>query len=192
MFRVDRNQESGAVRSNRRGYSSHSHLAALFSIRTCVAMLTLTVAKPSMGLEKGLFRHESGLVMPRVVEPASTTSSEIPQNSGTRLEGLPPSQSVVPAIVTADSKPIRSGRAQRWSPWHRIEVGKAPAGYALQRVEFWITGDGKCGSTAECKEIIQGNSRVVWKFRIRSQSDVKSGSGGYSVAHLRVFYRAQD
>lgn len=192
MFIVDRNRESDAVRSNRRGSRPHRHLGALFSIRTCVAILTLTVAKPSMGQEKGLFRHESSLVMPRVVEPALPTSSEIPQNSRTHLEGLPPSQSVAPAIVTVDSKPIRSGGAHRWSSWHRIEVGKAPAGYALQRVEFWITGDCKCGSTAECKEIIQGNSRVLWKFRIRSQSEVKSGSGGYSVAHLRVFYRAQD
>ena len=88
------------------------------------------------GWEKDHLADESRLISP-VVEPALPASSEIPQNLGTHLEGFPPSQSVAPAIVTADSRPIRSGGGHPWSPWYQLEVGKAPAGYQLQRVEFW-------------------------------------------------------
>jgi len=189
MIRVEKKQDSDSWKSRRRSSINHWRLTALLSIATCVAILVLCAANLCMGQEKDHLTGGSSILMSRVVESPLSISSEILQNSGTHLEGLPPSQSVAPAIVTADSSPIRSGRSTHWSPWYRLEVGKAPAGYALQHVEFWITGDSKCGSSAECKEIIQGDSGVLWKFRIRSQSETRSASGGYSVAHLRVFYR---
>lgn len=192
MIRVEKKRESDSRRSRRRGSINRCRLTALLSIATCAAILVLGAASLCMGRENDHLADESSILMSRVVEPAFPISSKILQNSGTHLEGFPPSQSVAPAIVTADSRPIRSAGGIHWSPWYRLEVGKAPAGYALQHVEFWITGDSKCGSSAECKEIIQGDSGVLWKFRIRSQSEERSGSRGYSVAHLRVFYRAQN
>ena len=113
------------------------------SVATCVAILVLSAANPCMGREGDHLGDESSLPMSRVVESALAISAETLQDSGTQLEGLPPSQSVAPAIVSADSKPIRSRGGNRWSPWYRLGIGKAPAGYVLQRVEFWITGDSK-------------------------------------------------
>ena len=185
-------RESDGPTSSWRGRSNHCRVRAPLSIAMCVAILVLGAASPCMGREDDHLGDESSLPMSRVVESALAISAETLQDSGTHLEGLPPSQSVAPAIVSADSKPIRSGGGNRWSPWYRLGIGKAPAGYVLQRMEFWITGDSKCGSSAECKKIIQGDSRVLWKFRIRSQSAARSRSGGYSVAHLRVFYRVQN
>jgi hypothetical protein len=172
--------------------TNHCRVRAPLSIATCVAILVLSAANPCMGREDDHLGDESSLPRSRVVESALAISTETLQDSGTHLEGLPPSQSVAPAIVSADSKPSRSGGGNHSSPWYRLGIGKAPAGYVLQRVEFWIPCDSKCGSSAECKEIIQGDSRVLWKFRIRSQSAARSGSGGYSVAHLPVFYRVQN
>ena len=192
MFRVEKKRESDARRRTRRRSINHRHLTALFSIRMRVAILILIAANPCMGGKKDHLADESSILISRVVKPALPASSEIPQNLGTHLEGFPPSQSVAPAIVTAESRPIQSGGGHPWSPWYRLGVGKAPAGYQLQRVEFWITGDSKCGSSAECKEIIQGDARVLWKFRIRSQSEARSRSRRSSVAHLRVFYRARN
>ena len=165
MIRVEKKRESDSQRSRGRGSINHGRLTALLRITGCVAILVLSAANLCMGRENDHLADESSIVISRVVEPALPISSEILQNSGTHLEGFPPSQSVAPAIVTADSRPIRSGGGTHWSPWYRLEVGKAPAGYALQHVEFWITGDSKCGSSAECREIIQGDSRVLWKLK---------------------------
>jgi len=191
MFRIKKKPQLDGRRS-RLGSANHAHLTVLLISATCVAILVLNAANVCMGRENDHLGDAPSLLRSRVVESALPTSSEILENSVPRLEGFPPSQSVAPAIVTADSRPIRSTGGHSCSLWYRLEVGKAPAGYALQCVEFWITGESECGSSAECKEIIQSDSRVLCKFRIRSQSEVRSGSGGYSVAHLRVFYRAQN
>lgn len=192
MFRVKKKKELDGRSSRKRGPTHHCHLTAVLSFATCVAILLAGAANVCLGRENDRLGDEPSLLLSPVAESALPTSVEILQNSGARLEGLPPFQSVAPAIVTADSRPIRNPGSHPWSPWYRLAVGKAPAGYARQRVEFWMTGNSECGSSAECKEIIHDDSRVVWKFRIRSQSEVRSGSGGCSVAHLRVFYGAHN
>ena len=45
-----------------------------------------------------------------------------------QLEPIPPSQSVIPAFVTADSGVKSSGVGTTWSHWYRLEVGRLPAG----------------------------------------------------------------
>lgn len=104
---------------------------------------------------------------------------------------MPPSQSVAPAFVTADSGPKPSVVEKRWSKWYRLGVGKAPSGYTVQKVDFWLTGDGKCGSSAECREITRTDDQVLWEFRLEGHEETGKTRQACSVAHIRVTYRSQ-
>jgi hypothetical protein len=104
---------------------------------------------------------------------------------------IPPSQSVAPAILTADSGPKRSGAGNNWSQWYRLGAGKAPSGYTLQNVEFWLTGERECGAGAECRELAKNDGQVLWEFRLRGGGGTGRAAQGASVAHIRVFYRPQ-
>jgi hypothetical protein len=104
---------------------------------------------------------------------------------------MPASQLVAPAIVTADSGPRFSGNGYAWSAWYRLGVGKAPAGYTIQKVEFWLSGDRGCGAWAECRELLRSDSEVVWKFRLRGHDEVGAPRKAVSIGHLRVTYRPQ-
>jgi hypothetical protein len=104
---------------------------------------------------------------------------------------LPPSESVAPAIITADSGPKPSGTATSWSRWYRLGVGKAPTGYTVQKVEFWMTGDNRCGSSAQCRELTRSDDQVLWAFRMHGHNGRGASRPGYSVAHIRVIYRTQ-
>jgi hypothetical protein len=73
---------------------------------------------------------------------------------GQNAELIPQSQSVAPAIVTADSGIKSSGTGAGWSKWYRLGVGKAPKGYTVQKAEFWLTGARSCGVLAECRELL--------------------------------------
>ena len=66
--------------------------------------------------------------------------------------------------MTADSGPRPSGRGSSWSPWYRIGVTRAPAGYAVSRVEFWLSGDGACGRSAECRQLGSNDEQVCGNF----------------------------
>lgn len=98
---------------------------------------------------------------------------------------IPPSQSVAPAFVTADSGPKPAVIGQRWGQWYRLGVGKAPSGYTVQKVEFWLTGNDKCGVSAECRELTKSDQQVVWEFRLpgRAKPDRSLSEG-----HIRVTY----
>jgi hypothetical protein len=104
---------------------------------------------------------------------------------------IPPSQSVAPAILTADLGPKRSGAGKNWSQWYRLRAGKAPGGYTLQNVEFWLTGDRACGAGAECRVVGENDAQVLWEFRLRGREETHATPQGTSVAHIRVFYRPQ-
>jgi len=104
---------------------------------------------------------------------------------------LPPSQSVAPAIVTADSGPKPSRTTAKWSRWYRLGVGKAPTGYTVQKVDFWMTGDNRCGASAECRELKRTDDQVVWEFRMHGHEEESPTLTGYAEAHIRVIYRAQ-
>jgi len=110
--------------------------------------------------------------------------------SGTNASPLLPiSQAVAPAIMTADSGPRASGRGSSWSPWYRVGVTRAPAGYAVSRVEFWLSGDGACGHSAECRQFGSNDEQVLWEFRLHGHNEIGAPSRTYSVAHLRVIFR---
>lgn len=110
--------------------------------------------------------------------------------NGTNASPLMPiSQAVAPAIMTADSGPRPSGRGSRWSPWYRIGVTRAPAGYAVSRVEFWLSGDGACGRSAECRQLGSNDEQVMWEFRLHGHKEIGAPSQTFSVAHIRVIFR---
>ena len=93
-------RESDGPTSSWRGRSNHCRVRAPLSIAMCVAILVLSAASPCMGREDDHLGDESSLPMSRVVESALAISAKTLQDSGTHLEGLPPSQSVAPAIVS--------------------------------------------------------------------------------------------
>jgi hypothetical protein len=102
---------------------------------------------------------------------------------------LPPSQSVAPAIVTADSGVKPSGTGNNWSKWYCLGVGKAPEGYTVQRAEFWLSGDRTCGVSAECREISRNDHKVEWEFRLKGNVEHGVPEVVLSEGHIRVFYR---
>lgn len=106
-------------------------------------------------------------------------------------ELIPPSQAVAPAILTADSEPKLSGMGRHWSPWYLLSVGKAPQGYAVQRVEFWLSGDRSCGTGAECRELARDNKQIVWEFRLQGHDETGAPARTFSAAHIQVLYRAE-
>jgi hypothetical protein len=108
---------------------------------------------------------------------------------GTEL--MPASQSLAPAIVTADSGQKVSGTGPHWSPWYRLGAGKAPRGYTVQKVEFWLTGDRACGAWAECRELARTDDRVLWEFRLQGHDEAGAPRRTFSTGHIRVTYRAQ-
>jgi hypothetical protein len=102
---------------------------------------------------------------------------------------LPISQAVAPAIMTADSGPRPSGTGSSWSPWYRIGVTRAPAGYAVSSVEFWLSGDGACGRSAECRQLGSNDEQVMWEFRLHGHKEIGAPPRTFSVAHIRVIFR---
>ncbi len=116
-------------------------------------------------------------------------SSVWPSTRSNKL--MPASQSVAPAIVTAESVEKTSGRGDAWSPWYRLGVGKAPGGYTVEKAEFWLSGDRACGAWAECRELVQSDSEVSWEFRLQGHSETGAPSRSFSTGHIRVIYRPQ-
>jgi hypothetical protein len=106
-------------------------------------------------------------------------------------ELMPASQLVAPAIVTADSGPRISGDGYAWSAWYRLGVGKAPAGYTIQKVEFWLSGDRGCSAWAECRELVRCDNEVTWEFRLRGHNERGAPRKTFSTGHIRVIYRPQ-
>jgi hypothetical protein len=102
---------------------------------------------------------------------------------------VPPSQSVMPAIVTADSGMKSSGIGKNWSHWYTLGTGKAPRGYTVWRTEFWLTGDRSCGDSAECREVERSDERVLWQFRLQGNATDDLAKVASAEAHIRVTYR---
>jgi hypothetical protein len=109
---------------------------------------------------------------------------------GVTAQLILPSQSVAPAIVTADSGPKSSGAGNRWSAWYRLGVGAAPQGYTLQKVDFWLTGDDACGLSAQCRETKRSDREIRWEFRLQGHSEIGAPLRTEAVAHIRAVYRA--
>jgi hypothetical protein len=95
-------------------------------------------------------------------------------------------QDIAPAFQLADSGIKTAGAGENWSEWYRLGVGRAPNGYTVSKVEFWLTGDRACGQGAECRELVRSDRQVVWEFRLRGDD---THSGGHAEGHIRVTYR---
>jgi hypothetical protein len=104
---------------------------------------------------------------------------------------MAPSQSVAPAIVTADSGPRLSGPGAHWSHWYRLATGKAPGGYTLYRADFWLSGHRSCGAGAECRKIAASDREVLWEFRLQGHQEAGAPGRTYSMGHIRALYRAE-
>jgi hypothetical protein len=70
-------------------------------------------------------------------------------------------------IVEASSGPKLSGSGKDWSEWYQVRIGAAPAGYSVEKTEFWLSGDRTCGAWAECKELTKDETQVIWQFRLK-------------------------
>jgi hypothetical protein len=112
--------------------------------------------------------------------------------TGSSSELMPASQSIAPAIITADSGPKISGIGHAWSCWYSLGVGRAPAGYTVQKVEFWLTGDRGCGAWAECHELVRNDAKVTWEFRLQGHDEIGAPGASVSTAHIRVIYRSDE
>jgi hypothetical protein len=120
-----------------------------------------------------------------------TVNANQPQVSRSRNLNflLPPSPSVAPAILSADSGPKLSGTGAQWSQWYQLGAGKAPHGYTIERSDFWLSGDARCGASAQCRQISQSDQQVLWEFRLHGHEEPGAPASTYSVAHIRVLYR---
>jgi hypothetical protein len=112
-------------------------------------------------------------------------------SSGQSSDLAPASQSVAPAILTLDSGRKSSPAGKNWSDWYELGTGKAPEGYTLDKAEFWLTGDRRCGESAECREVVKSDQEVLWQFRLQGKKPDGLSKVAFSEGHLRVIYRAQ-
>jgi|SRR5579859_573450 len=133
-----------------------------------------------------------GLIVVRM-EPQKTVMVNRMGLSGSAVavELMGPSQSIAPAIMTADSGPVPSGNRNSWSRWYTLRLGRAPEAYTVQKVEFWLTGDHACGLSAQCREVERSDDQIVWQFRLRGHDEIGAPPRTDSTAHIRVIYRAQ-
>lgn len=159
-----------------------------------------TVSQKNSQIEVGQEGYQTLRLSPRTddlnhlkMDPQRTTTTRRTSlaNSDAGIPILPASQSVAPAIMTVDSAPKQSGSGKTWSRWYRLGLGKAPVDYSLQKVEFWLTGDGACGLTAQCHEIRRSDQQILWKFRLQGHAETGAPQRTVSTAHLRVVYRAR-
>jgi hypothetical protein len=133
-------------------------------------------------------------------KPPSSTSSGVtpkPPKALPPLERRPPaSMTHVPMIAEAPTKvaevssgPKLSGSGKDWSEWYQVKIGAAPAGYSVEKTEFWLSGDRTCGAWAECKELTKDETQVTWEFRLQGHDEWGAPRQASSEGHLRVFYK---
>ena len=124
---------------------------------------------------------------PQETMPMNRTSL----SASVAAELIAPSQSVAPAIMTADSEPEPSGEGNNWSRWYGLRLGRAPEAYTVQNVDFWLTGDRACGSSAQCREVERSDHQILWQFRLRGHDESGAPPRTNSTAHIRAIYRPQ-
>ena len=125
----------------------------------------------------------------RLVPESGNSSTALRLSGANAFAVIPASQGVAPAIMTADSGPRPSGTGSNWSPWYRLAIPKAPTGYSVSRIEFWLSGDGACGRSAECRQLTGDDEHVLWEFRLHGHTEIGAPAQTFSVAHIRVMFR---
>jgi hypothetical protein len=107
-----------------------------------------------------------------------------PSASMTASAAEPPTK-----VAETSSGPKLSGSGKDWSEWYQVKIGAAPAGYSVEKTEFWLSGDRTCGAWAECKELTKDETQVVWQFRLQGHDEWGAPRQANSEGHLRVFYK---
>jgi len=107
-----------------------------------------------------------------------------PSASMTESTAEPPTK-----VAVASSGPKLSGSGKEWSEWYQVSIGAAPAGYSVEKTEFWLSGDRTCGAWAECKELAKDETHVEWQFRLQGHDEWGAPRQASSEGHLRVFYK---
>ncbi len=140
-------------------------------------------------------RLRARAISPSVLAKVGTPAAPLSATLGARVHSatLPSTAMSVaarmPQVVEISSGPRLSGKGKDWSPWYRVRVGTAPAGYTMEKAEFWLTGDRSCGAWAECKEITKNDTEVVWDFCLQGHDEWGAPPQAYSEGHLRVIYK---
>ena len=92
-------------------------------------------------------------------------------------------------IAEVSSGPKLSGSGKDWSEWYQVKIGAAPAGYSVEKTEFWLSGDRTCGAWAECRELTKDEMQVIWEFRLQGHDEWGAPPQASSEGHLRVYYK---
>jgi hypothetical protein len=132
-------------------------------------MVTGSGRKPPAGVGEAV---ESPIAVASPSGSAATSASEPPTKT-----------------AEASSGPKLSGSGKEWSEWYQVKIGAAPAGYSVEKTEFWLSGDRTCGTWAECKELAKDETQVIWQFRLQGHDEWGAPRQASSEGHLRVFYK---
>ena len=123
-------------------------------------------------------------------------SSSVTDRDRSPIQLAPPPASMIEStaelptkVAVASSGPKLSGSGKEWSEWYQVSIGAAPAGYSLEKTEFWLSGDRTCGAWAECKELAKEETHVEWQFRLQGHDEWGAPRQASSEGHLRVFYK---
>jgi len=126
----------------------------------------------------------------RVVPPTVAERVLVPHTAQPQaLPQVAAAHALLPKVVEASSGQRISGKGKNWSSWYKVQVGAAPAGYTIDKVAFWLTGDRSCGAGAECQEITKSDTEVVWQFRLQGHDEWGAPPQTFSTGMLRVTYQ---
>jgi hypothetical protein len=92
-------------------------------------------------------------------------------------------------MVEVSSGPKPSGIGKDWSEWYQVRIGAAPAGYTIEKVDFWLSGDRACNAWAECKELSKDDAQTLWQFRLQGHDEWGAPRQANSEGHLRATYK---
>jgi hypothetical protein len=98
--------------------------------------------------------------------------------------GPPPAK-----VVEVSSGPNPSGVGKDWIEWYQVKIGAAPAGYTIEKVDFWLSGDRACNAWAECKELSKDDTQVMRQFRLQGHDEWGAPRLANSEGHLRATYK---
>ena len=152
------------------------------SLRPSVQGLPQAPASTSAATGTGELHKPPEIRQKRVEQPPISVAS--PSTSTTASTAEPPTK-----IAEASSGPKLSGSGKDWSEWYQVRIGAAPAGYSVEKTEFWLSGDRTCGAWAECKELAKDETQVTWEFRLQGHDEWGAPPQASSEGHLRVYYK---
>jgi hypothetical protein len=85
---------------------------------------------------------------------------------------------VPPKVVEVSSGPKASGIGKEWSEWYQVRIGAAPAGYTIEKVDFWLSGDRACNAICFSLSSSPGSLTSTKKNRFFLSTTKRSGGCG--------------